>query len=305
MNNSLTILLLILGVFVVGFFLMNNIMHTGFHVGHVDGDNHEELGMMGMMDDHDEEDGHHNENKENDDHVEDHEIYPGDVAEKIENKEDIILLDVRNPEEYTEIHLENALLLPVGELSFNTLAGIGLGEGAKDKEIIIYCRSGARSKQAYDVMKSLGYTNIKSVAGGMVHWQEDNYPFTEVGDYITEKITQLDIGGGAKISFDKTFYDFGNIPQSQGTISTTFEVKNTGDSTLEIGELSTSCGCTTAEISENSIEPDETAILTVYFDPDFHKEPADQLTRTVFIPTNDSATPEAEVKITVDILEGQ
>lgn len=118
-----------------------------------------------------------------DEMVESYEIYPGDVADKIKNKEDIILLDVRTPEEYEEVHLENALLLPVQELSAKSLASIGLGEGAKDKEIIIYCRSGARSKTAYDIMKSLGYTNIKSVSGGMIHWEEDNYPFTEMGPY--------------------------------------------------------------------------------------------------------------------------
>ena len=112
-----------------------------------------------------------------------YEIYPTDVVKKIENGEPIVLLDVRTPEEYEEIHLKNALLLPVQELSQESLARIGLGEDAKNKEIIIYCRSGARSKTAYDIMKSLGYTNIKSVAGGMIHWEEDSYPFTEKGAY--------------------------------------------------------------------------------------------------------------------------
>lgn len=112
-----------------------------------------------------------------------YEIYPGDVVDKIKNKENIILLDVRTPEEYEEIHLERALLLPVQELSAQSLADIGLGENAKDKEIIIYCRSGGRSKTAYDIMNSLGYTNVKSIAGGMIHWEEDNYPFTESGPY--------------------------------------------------------------------------------------------------------------------------
>jgi rhodanese-related sulfurtransferase len=302
MNDSNKNLIFVVVFLVLGFLFMNNVAHMGFHVGHVH-DEHEEFGMMGMTDDHDDDDDHHGDI--DDDHVEDYEIYPGDVAEKIKNNEDIILLDVRTPEEYAEIHLENALLLPVGELSANTLTDIGLGNDSKDKEIIIYCRSGARSKQAYDIMESLGYTNIKSVSGGMVHWQEDNYPFTESGEYDAEEITNIGMDGGAEISFDKTSYDFGDVPQSQGIISTTFEVENTGDSVLEIGTLSTSCGCTTAEISEKSINPGESVELTVYFDPDFHEEPADKITRTVFIPTNDSATPEAEVKITVDILEGQ
>lgn len=299
-TNPLTIILIAILILILGFFFMNNVMHAGIHWGHNHDDDHNEGGMMGMMDDHDNEDGHH------DGEVKDFEIYPSDVSEKIENKEDIVLLDVRTPEEYAEIHLENALLLPVGELSANTLSDIGLGESAKDKEIIIYCRSGAKSKQAYDVMKSLGYTNIKSVAGGMVHWQEDNYPFTEVGEYDKSKTTHIEVSGdGPKITFDKTTFDFGEIPQSNGVIQTTFEVKNTGVEVLEVGELSTSCGCTTAEISKKSIKPNDTAILTVNFDPDFHKEPSGVLTRTVFIPTNDLAQPEAEVQIVVDVLEGK
>lgn len=114
-----------------------------------------------------------------------YEISPSDVVKKIQNNENIILLDVRTPEEYKQVHLENALLLPVQELSQQSLTAVGLGENAKDEEIIIYCRSGARSKTAYDVMNSLGYTNIKSIAGGMTHWEEDKYPFTESGPYTS------------------------------------------------------------------------------------------------------------------------
>lgn len=292
MTNTTTIVLIGLLVIIVGFFVMNNVMHTGFHIGH----DHANSKIV------DNENGHGHDNE-----AVSYEIYPGDVADKIARREDIILLDVRTPEEHAEIHLENSLLLPVGELSANTLAGIGLGEEAKDKEIIIYCRSGARSKQAYDIMDSLGYTNIKSVSGGMVHWQEDGYPYTESGEYDGDvyNTTSTSESNGAQISFDRTTHDFGDIPQSQGILETTFEVRNEGESVLEIGELSTSCGCTTAEISNKNIQPGGTATLTVYFDPDFHEEPADKLTRTVFIPTNDSSNPEAEVKIMVDILEGE
>jgi len=248
-----------------------------------------------------EEEGHGHE-----DEVASYEIYPGDVAEKIASGEDFVLLDVRTSEEYEEVHIKNSVLLPVGELSQQTLAGVGLGEDAKNKEIIIYCRSGVRSKQAYDVMKSLGYTNIQSVSGGIVHWQEDNYPYLETGTYDGSASDSVEADrSGAQISFDRTAYDFGEVPQSQGILKTTFELKNKGTGVLEIGELSTSCGCTTAEISSESIQPNDTATLTVYFDPDFHKEPAGKLTRTVFIPTNDPNQPEAEVKITVDILEGE
>lgn len=245
-----------------------------------------------------------------DEMIENYEIYPGDVAKKIKKGEDIVLLDVRTPKEYEEVHLKNALLLPVQELSAQSLAEIGLGENAKDREIIIYCRSGARSKTAYDIMKSLGYTNIKSVAGGMIHWEEDNYPFTETGAY-TRSSTMISESestvpeSGSRIELDRTFYDFGVIPQYGGTVQKTFTVKNSGKETLTIGDITTSCSCTSATISDTSISPAGTATLTVVFNPNFHEEPRDVFKRTVFIPTNDPTTPEAEVTIQVDIAEGK
>ena len=102
------------------------------------------------------------------------EIHPNAVTEKIKNNKDIILLDVRTPEEYKEKRLMGSILLPIQELSQRTLANIGLGIGSKNKEIIIYCRSGVRSKTAYDIMNTLGYTNIKSVAGGIEHLDKVN-----------------------------------------------------------------------------------------------------------------------------------
>ena len=239
-----------------------------------------------------------------------YEMYPGDVAERIASGEDIILLDVRTLEEYEEVHLENALLLPVQELSQQTLTVIGLGEDAKDKEIILYCRSGARSKTAYNIMTSLGYTNVKSSAGGMIHWEEDNYPFTEVGSYdgpttANSATSENDVTTGPKASVDRTMHEFGVIPQSGGTVATNFTVTNSGTEVLEIGQLTTSCSCTSATISSSSIEPGEETELTVVFDPDFHEEPVDVFKRTVFIPTNDPNNPELEVAVQMDIAEGE
>lgn len=244
--------------------------------------------------------------KHNDNTAHPYEIYPGDVVKKIQNNEPIVLLDVRTPEEYEEIHLKNAILLPVQELSQESLARIGLGEDAKNKEIIIYCRSGARSKTAYDIMKSLGYTNIKSVSGGMIHWEEDSYPFTEKGSYrsgTTNTQREETATGGPRIVFDRTFHDFGTIPQYGGVVKTAFTVQNNGASVLEIGTITTSCSCTSASISSASIPPGKSAKLTVRFDPDFHGEPLGVFKRTVFIPTNDRAVPEAEIVIQVDIDE--
>ena len=100
-------------------------------------------------------------------------------------------------------------------------------------------------------MKSLGYTNIKSVAGGMIHWEEDNYPFTEKGAYrsgATDTQEERTAAAGPRIAFDRAFHDFGVIPQYGGIVKTAFTVRNNGTSVLTIGTITTSCSCTSASI---------------------------------------------------------
>jgi len=281
-TNNIRIITLTLVVVVIGYFIVTN---TGNNDTAIDSEHHE------------------------DEMTESYEIYPGDVVDKINNNENIILLDVRTLEEYKQVHLRNAILLPVQELSQQSLSQIGLGEDARDKEIIIYCRSGGRSKTAYDIMSSLGYTNIKSIAGGMVHWEEDNYPFTEDGEYMGSSMMMgghdREVSAGPRIALDRTFHDFGVVKQYGGVVKTTFTVKNNGVGTLVVGDITTSCSCTSAEISQAEIPVGVEATLTVYFDPNFHDEPLNVFKRTVFIPTNDSTVPEAEVVIQVDIDEGK
>ncbi len=301
--NKTTILVLIVGIallIITSLYFSPVMMPFGMETEdiekHITGDEHNES-------DHNYVVGH------NDDVVEDYEISPGNAVKRMQSGEDVIVLDVRTLEEYKEIHLKNALLLPVQELSAKSLNKIGLGEDAKDKEIIIYYRSGTQSQVAYNIMKSLGYTNIKSVAGGMIHWEESGYPLTETGVYTGPSASNNttnteDNKDGARISFNRTFYDFGAIPQYGGIVKTDFTITNGGTEVLEIGEITTSCSCTSATISDRSIEPGNEATLTVIFDPDFHAEPLDVFKRTVFIPNNDSNTPEAEVSVQMDILEG-
>lgn len=101
----------------------------------------------------------------------------------------------------------------------------------------------------------------------------------------------------------KKSYDFGQIYKAEGIVSTTFEIENHGKQTLEIGAISTSCGCTSAEVDTNTLGFNEEAELTVYFDPNFHEEPGGKFSRSVFVKTNDPDLPEMQFDIFVEILE--
>lgn len=96
-----------------------------------------------------------------------------DVIEKLKNEQDIVLLDVRTQEEYNESHIKGSILLSLQNLNEETLSEIGLND--KNQEIVIYCRSGNRSKQAYDLMKNYDYTNIKSMAGGINKFSDSSF----------------------------------------------------------------------------------------------------------------------------------
>ena len=96
------------------------------------------------------------------------------------------------------------------------------------------------------------------------------------------------------IDVEPDSYDFGTIPQEVVTHS--FVVKNKGDGDLVIGRITTSCGCTKAQIDQNTIPPGKEATLTVTFDPILH-DTRGKTTKTVNLKTNDPLNPVKKIKI--------
>lgn len=87
-------------------------------------------------------------------------------AKKMMDTQEVIVLDVREQSEYDNGHIPNAVLLPVGTIEENTAAAV-IGE--KDTTVLVYCRSGNRSKAAASALAQLGYTNIYEF-GGINTW---------------------------------------------------------------------------------------------------------------------------------------
>lgn len=95
-----------------------------------------------------------------------YDIITQEEAKAIMDKEDnYVILDVRTEEEFEEKHIEGAILIPDYEIYARA------EEILKDKDqlILIYCRSGRRSKAAASVLVALGYTNVKEF-GGIIDW---------------------------------------------------------------------------------------------------------------------------------------
>jgi rhodanese-related sulfurtransferase len=91
-----------------------------------------------------------------------------EVKERISNNEHLNLLDVREPEERAEFNI-GGNFIPLGQVMAFQTDEI---EGLKGEEVICYCRSGKRSMQAAMMLETMGFTNVKNLAGGMIEWQK-------------------------------------------------------------------------------------------------------------------------------------
>lgn len=84
----------------------------------------------------------------------------------------IVVLDVRTPEEYRLGHLRNAKLIDYYDAKFSE----NLRELPKDKTILIYCHSGRRSADALAILKKLKYSRVFNMLGGIVAWNKEGRP---------------------------------------------------------------------------------------------------------------------------------
>ena len=99
-------------------------------------------------------------------------VYMNITAEEakqiMDSQEDYVILDVRTQEEFNQGHIPGAILIPDTEIE-------GKAEEIltdKDQLILVYCRSGRRSKLASENLVKLGYTNIREF-GGIIQWPYD------------------------------------------------------------------------------------------------------------------------------------
>lgn len=88
-----------------------------------------------------------------------------ELKQKLDNKEEFVFIDVREPHEYAEYNI-GAKLVPLGEIPNQ----IDEFEDHKSDEIVVHCRSGARSAAAQEFFRKAGYTNVRNLTGGVLAW---------------------------------------------------------------------------------------------------------------------------------------
>ncbi|MCB9064213.1 MAG: rhodanese-like domain-containing protein [Chitinophagales bacterium] len=96
------------------------------------------------------------------------EISVEELKQRVDNGEQLNVLDVRDPDEYAEFNI-GAKLLPLGNIINMQIDDI---DEWKDKEVIVHCRSGKRSMQACMVLEQVGFADTVNVTGGILAWEE-------------------------------------------------------------------------------------------------------------------------------------
>lgn len=81
-----------------------------------------------------------------------------------------LVLDVREPSEYAEGHVEGSVLVPLATVAARA------GEFPKDEPVYVFCRSGNRSLQAAQTLVAAGFADVRNVEGGIVAWTAARLP---------------------------------------------------------------------------------------------------------------------------------
>ncbi len=139
------------------------------------------------------------------------EIFPWDLQEELDSGKDILLLDVRCPLEFQAMHIRGSINVPRGVLELACDYGYEqtLPElvEARERRVVVVCRSGNRSVLAVHTMQLLGYRDVVSLKTGLRGWNDSEYPLVDMegnqvpleyaDDYFLVRLRPEQVGPGA------------------------------------------------------------------------------------------------------------
>jgi rhodanese-related sulfurtransferase len=93
-------------------------------------------------------------------------------ATQLINREEALVIDVRDPGEYGAGHIIGAKNVPLSRIQ----AGSEIAAKRKEKPVIVYCDNGNRSSKAASALRSRGFSKVVSLSGGLAAWQQAGLP---------------------------------------------------------------------------------------------------------------------------------
>ena len=109
---------------------------------------------------------------------------PSDLKKRVEAGEPVVVVDVRDPDEYRDGHIEDAANISRGFLEFR----IGTVASEPSTPIVVYCQTGLRSMLAGKALKDLGYENVVNLQGGFQKWAQSGLPVAKDRPLTTEQV---------------------------------------------------------------------------------------------------------------------
>jgi len=111
------------------------------------------------------------------------ELFPWDLEEKLSENSNLLLVDVREADEFAALNIPNSINVPRGILEtsceWDYEETIPELVQARDREVIVICRSGNRSVLAAHTMQRMGYTNVASLKTGVKGWNDAEQPLID------------------------------------------------------------------------------------------------------------------------------
>jgi rhodanese-related sulfurtransferase len=111
------------------------------------------------------------------------EILPWDLEERIQNNPELLIVDVREPEEFAAMHIDGSINVPRGILEsaceWDYEETVPELVQAREREVVVVCRSGYRSVLAAHSMNVLGYNDVVSLKTGLRGWKDYEQPLVD------------------------------------------------------------------------------------------------------------------------------
>lgn len=124
------------------------------------------------------------------------ELFPWDLEELLQNDPGILILDIREPYEFDAMHIRNSVNVPRGVLEsaceYDYEETVPELVEARERDIVVICRSGKRSVLAADVMQKMGYTKVKSLKTGLRGWSDYEQEMVDANGQPVDEDSAID-----------------------------------------------------------------------------------------------------------------
>ncbi len=124
------------------------------------------------------------------------ELYPWDLEELLQKDAGILILDIREPYEFAAMHIRHSINVPRGVLEsaceYDYEETVPELVEARERDIVVICRSGKRSVLAADVMQKMGYTKVKSLKTGLRGWSDYEQEMVDANGQPVDEDSAID-----------------------------------------------------------------------------------------------------------------